>query len=106
MTKQEIQDRYEWFLEQVEPYDGFKVEDYYGVQFMKVKRNNTYDLRLQYDYSSRAKNGSAFKIETLEELLDWIIVLEEYAVDKSSVRKIKKYEPRIKEEYNEEEEYF
>ena len=95
MTEIEKQNynKYRWFLEQVEPSDGFKVEDYYGVQFMKVKRNNTYDVRLQYDYESHPKNGSSFKVDSFEELIEWLILLESFAVDKSNTRKSLKYNP-------------
>ena len=94
MDEKDRYKRYLWYLKQVEPYDGYEVDDYYGTQHMKVKRNGLYEIRLQYDYSgSHPQNGSKFVVETLEELLEWIGVLEFYAKDKSTTNKIKKYVP-------------
>ncbi|MDB4681371.1 hypothetical protein OAE88_00525 [bacterium] len=101
MTEQEKNNynKYRWFLEQVKPYDGFEVEDYYGVQFMKVKRNNTYDIRLQYDYESHPKNSSSFKVEEFDEVIEWIKLMESYSVNKSTIRKAVKYNPSMATDY-------
>lgn len=91
--------QYRWFLEQVEPYDGFETNDYYGVMVMKVMKNGSFDIRLQYSYASNAKNGSAFKVETIEEVLEWLELMESFAVDKSINRKAKKYNPNKVKDY-------
>ena len=89
----EEQKKLNWFFKEVEPYDGFKVRDYYGIAVVTIKKNSTWDIRLQYDYEKNHKNGTPFKIDDIDELLDWYRLLDKHKKDKSSNRKIKKYIP-------------
>ena len=97
--EKERYNKYRWFLDQTIPYDGYKTKDYYGVMVMKVMRNNTYDIRLQYSYDSNAKNGSAFKVDTIDEVLEWYELMDSFAVNKSLMRKPKKYNPDEAKDY-------
>lgn len=98
--EKERYNKYRWFLDEVEPYNGFEVSDYYGIMVMKVKKNSSFDLRLQYDYgSSHPQNGTAFKVDSIEEVLEWIELMESFSVDKSSNRKAKKYNPNMVKDY-------
>ena len=98
-TEKKRYNQYRWFLDQIEPYVGFEVHDYYGIMSMKVMRNNTYDLKLQYTYTDNPKSSSAFKVETIEEVIEWLELMNSFAVDKSSNRKVKKYNPKEVKDY-------
>lgn len=98
-NEKEKYNQYRWFLDEVEPYGDFKVADYYGVMFMKVMRNSTYDIRLQYNYEKHPQNGSSFKVDTIEEVIEWIELMESFSIDKSSTRKAKKYNSKEAKDY-------
>ena len=97
--EKERYNKYRWFLEQVKPYKGFDADDYYGVAVIRVMKNGTYDIKLQYSYDSNAKNGSAFKVDTLDEVLEWYELMDSFSVDKSLTRKSKKYNPKEVKDY-------
>ena len=98
--EKENYNKYRWFLEQVEPYKGFEIDNYYGVQMMTVKRDCSYDLRLQYDYGDKhPQNGSAFKVETFIEAVEWMALMDSFKVDKTTTRKAKKYNPKEAKDY-------
>ena len=99
MTEKEKKryNKYRWFLEQVEPPNGYKVANYYGVQFMTIMRNDTYDIKLQYDYPKNPINGTAFKVDTIEEVLEWIELMDSFRKAKASAKK-RSEERRVGEE--------
>ena len=101
MTEKEKKNynKYRWFLEQVIPPEGYKVEDYYGIQFMTIMRNDTYDIRLQYDYVKNPVNGTAMKVETIEEVIEWIEILDGFKKSKATAKKAKKYDESTAKDY-------
>jgi len=103
MTEKENEryNQYQWFLEQVEPHGEFRVEDYYGVAMMMVKRNNLIEIKLQYDYgNSNPMNGSKFETDDINDALMWIEVMNHFKIDKSGTKKVfKKYIPKEVKDY-------
>jgi len=51
LTQEIIDLNHPKLLKKFTPPEGFKVEDYYGVALMTIKRNNHIQIRLQYDFN-------------------------------------------------------
>ncbi len=68
----------------------YEVDDYYGVGFMKEKKSNKYNVKLLYDYhDGNSKVGSSLLLDTLDEAIEIVRIMEEFAVDKSTKKKAK-----------------
>ncbi len=58
------------------PYSGFKVDEYYGVSMMRLKKNDKYSIQLMYDYRKLSKNGVL--VDNLEQAIDVVRILDKY----------------------------
>ena len=95
LTQEIIDLNHPKLLKKFTPPEGFKVEDYYGVALMTIKRNNHIQIRLQYDFNKKPINGSIYEFkdhnkaflafhilqertkQKVEELDDWEFIEEE-----------------------------
>jgi SpoU rRNA methylase family enzyme len=57
---------------------------------MKEKKSNKYNVKLLYDYhDGNSKVGSSLLLDTLDEAIEIVRIMEEFAVDKSTKKKAK-----------------
>ena len=47
---------------------------------------------LLYNYASNAQNGSVFKVEDMEDLIEWISIMDSFKVSKATAVKAKRYD--------------
>ena len=61
---------------------GYKLEDYYGVMIMKIKRNGKYQIRLQYDYKNRNMvNGKPVEFISADAAMVAYSILDKFSAD-------------------------
>ena len=63
------------------PYNGFEVEDYYGVSLIKLKKGGLYSIRLIHDYTSRGLMSSSYVVTDFQRALKILSILEWFAKD-------------------------
>lgn len=68
-------------LRNFKPYGNFAVDDYYGVSLLKKKKGGMYSIKLIHDYESNGKFSSAFEVESLQDTIKIIEILEWFAKD-------------------------
>ena len=61
--------------------EGYALDSYYGTAYMKLKKNNKYQVKLLYDYSKHAQTSNSIIFDELEVCIKAITILEEYAND-------------------------
>ena len=67
LNQTEIDQYYKQIMQEFKPVDGFKLEDYYGVASITIKKNDHIQLRLMYDYTTHAINGSPLDVEDADD---------------------------------------
>ena len=75
LTQEEIDHYFKQAIVCFKPLPGFELEDYYGVAIMSVKKNDTIQLRLQYEYDRKPINGAPLEFSNLEDALNTYIVM-------------------------------
>jgi hypothetical protein len=71
--------------------DTYDVDNYYGVSYYKRKKDNKHLISLIYDYSG-AKNqlkGNCIELDTIDEAIAVIALMDEFSEDKSISKKVK-----------------
>lgn len=63
------------------PYEGYSVENYYGVAYMKLKKNNQHQLRLIHDYAKRSLLSSPIVFEDFKTCMKVLALLERNSND-------------------------
>ena len=69
----------------------YDIDNYYGVGYFKRKKDNKHMVSLLYDYSGTKNQlkSSAIELDTLEEAIEVIALMDEFAKDKSIRKKAK-----------------
>jgi hypothetical protein len=71
--------------------DGcYEVDDYYGTAYLKEKGSNKFTVRLLYDYGGKFKKSVASNgilLDTIDEVIEVVLIMERFVVDKSSKSK-------------------
>lgn len=75
LTSEELTHYYKQILVKFKPIEGFQLEDYYGVAFMTTKKQDAFQLRLQYDYGKKPVNGPAVEAANLSDALIMLHIL-------------------------------
>ena len=75
LTQEEIDHYFKQAIVCFQPLPGFELEDYYGVAMVTVKKNDTIQLRLQYEYDKKPVNGAPLEFSNLEDALNTYIVM-------------------------------
>lgn len=63
------------------PHEGYSVENYYGVAYMKLKKNNQHQLRLIHDYGKRSLLSSAIVFDNFDTCMKVLRILEQNSRD-------------------------
>lgn len=74
---------FEAIMKEFKPYEGFQVEDYYGVSLLSIKRNGKFNIKLVYDYDKRSLTSNAVEIETMEKATKILLILDYFKKDKT-----------------------
>ena len=65
--------------------EGYSLEKYYGVMIMKIKRNNKYQIRLQYDYKNRNMiNGKPVEFTSPEAAMNAYVILDKFSISNTA----------------------
>ena len=75
LTLEEIEHYFSQAIVCFKPLEGFELESYYGVAIMTVKKNDTIQLRLQYEYDKKPVNGAPLEFTNLESALDTYTIM-------------------------------
>lgn len=67
------------------PYSGYSVDNYYGVAYMKYKKNNQHQLRLIHDYGKHSILSTPITFDSFETCMKILAILEKYSNDGSVV---------------------
>ena len=70
----------EAMLKHFKPHEDFKLEDYYGVTMMTIKKDRSFSLQLQYGYKRRAQNSNSLIIKDSIKALEAYRILLKFAV--------------------------
>jgi hypothetical protein len=63
------------------PYEGFKVEDYYGVSILKIKKGGAWSIKLIHDYTTRGLTSSGYIVYDFKKVMSIFSILEWFAKD-------------------------
>lgn len=58
----------------------FKLDDYYGVTIMTIKKDRKFSIQLQYGYAKKAQNSSSLIIDGVEKALETYRILMKFAI--------------------------
>ncbi len=72
-----------------DPVKGFKLEDYYGVALMSVKKNDNFQIRLQYDYDKKATNSNPVELDNINDAILMYEVLTKYRKQRTAAKRMK-----------------
>ena len=65
-------------LSKFTPYDGFKVDEYYGVSLLRLKKNDRFSIKLVYDFiNGNQRPSSSYEVDDLDTALELVRFLEE-----------------------------
>jgi len=72
--------KHEELLKHFTAHAGYKLDDYYGVTMMTVKKDRSFSIQLQYGYNKRAQNSSSLIVHGITKALDVYRILMNFAV--------------------------
>jgi len=65
-------------LSKFKPYNGFEVDQYYGVSLLRLKKNDKFSIVLVYDFiNGNPKTSSGYIVDSLDIALELVRTLEE-----------------------------
>ena len=64
------------------PPNGYALDSYYGTAYMKLKKNNKFQVRLLYDYSKHAQTSNAIYFDSFDMCINALTILEKYSKNK------------------------
>jgi hypothetical protein len=88
ITEEEIEEYYSQIIKVFEKVEGFDIDDYYGVAIMSIKKNDSFQIRLQYDYEKKAINGNPIEIENIEKAMFIYYILTTKRKPRTAVKRI------------------
>lgn len=96
--KHELYNKYRTILEEFVPpikhksatKEKYEVDDYYGVGYIPYKKDNTFGISLFYDYiDGNAKKSNILILDTIDEVFEFIKIMQTFVVDKQVKKKVK-----------------
>lgn len=78
-----IQEKHKKILSRFVPHRDYSLTDYYGVAYMKIKKNNHHQLKLIHDYKGgNMKLSSGIVFESFETCMKVLSILEQFNTTK------------------------
>ena len=75
LSNEEITHYHKQILSKFKPIKDYPLDAYYGVAFMTTKKQDAFQLRLQYDYGKKPINGPIVEAATLEDAMLMLHIL-------------------------------
>lgn len=78
-------EKHEKILSRFTPHPDYSITDYYGVAYMKIKKNGHHQLKLIHDYKNgNMKLSSSIEFEKFELCITIMSILEEFNTTKQT----------------------